>query len=80
VVTARRSLADGLDHGRVSVPERERAIGHHPVDIGVAIGIDEIGAFALLDEGGCLTVVGRAPRRRAAAFDHHLRCPGEQLF
>ena len=68
---AQRRLAHRLDRLRIGVPEEQRAPRQHPVEVAVAVDVDEIRAFAARDEERLVEPDGlhRAHRRVDAAGD-----------
>ena len=73
-------LGNRRHHFRMRMTERQRAVGNHPVDVLVAVGVPDPRAAGPLDEQRILAVVGGTPRGRAAALDHDAHRAIEQRF
>ncbi len=76
---ARRGLVDGRDHIGVGVAEDKRAPGADPVDVAVAVGVDQLAALAAIDEDRLAAELPHRPHGRVDPARHDPQRPTVQL-
>ena len=70
---ARGGLVDRGDDLGVGVAEDQRAPGADPVDVAVAVDVDQLAALAALDEEGVAVDLPHRPHGRVDAAGEHLQ-------
>jgi hypothetical protein len=65
---------DGFDDGREGVPEDHGTPGAEVVDVAVAIGVPEVGAFAADDEGRVAADGAKGTDRRVDSAGKNFFC------
>ena len=70
-----RRLDHRRDHRRLGVTEDQRSPGPDPVEVAVAVDVDQLAALAALDEDRLAADLPHRPHRRVDATGQHLQRP-----
>ena len=80
VRSAGSRFGDGFHDLRMRMAQRQRAEGHHPIDVLVAVNVVDTRAAAALHKNGILAEIRRPPRGRTAGLNQHPEGPLVNLF